>query len=453
MKQSAIIVTVIFIFGMFLINTQARAEEASTSNPYSGELGFRSTLTGDWGGARNYLANKGVIFDLTLTQIFQGILGGGKSEGAEWGARGDLTITVDTQKLGLWPGGFLTLEFEGNVSTEPPIADSVNGQTGALMPVNTNQLFPIPNGNNLKIPAWNFAQFLSPYAGLFLGKLDTIPSGDMNEFAHGKGDYQFFNTSFNFNPVVDLISPYSTIGGGLIVLPTKDPAAAIVNFSVLQTNGTADFDSIEDLSGNKLTFAGEARVKTDLFFGFTGHQLIGGGYSNETFTSLDQSLRFIIQNRSLQQKKGSWMVYYNFDQFLYETQKGSGKGVGLFGRFGASDGNPNPLHYFFSIGIGGKGIVPTRPMDSFGIGWYYIVIGHPQFTGPLATRSFFRNEQGVEAYYDLAITPWMRLTPDIQVISPAQQQVITFSGPPLPLVSKRNINTATVAGLRLKLIF
>jgi porin len=204
---------------MFLINAQGGTEEASSSNPYSGELGYRSTLTGDWGGARNCLSNKGVIFDLTLTQVFQGILGGGKTHPANWGSRGDLTITVDTQKLGLWPGGFLTLEAEGNVSTESHFFDSVNGQTGALMPVNSNQLYPKANGNNLNMSAWNVAQFLSPYAGLVLGKLDTT-SGDMNEFAHGKGDYQFFNLALNFNPVFLLIVPNSTLGGGVIVLPT-----------------------------------------------------------------------------------------------------------------------------------------------------------------------------------------------------------------------------------------
>ena len=452
MNQPTIIVAVIFLFGISLISTQAGAEEASPPTPYSGELGFRSTFTGDWGGARNYLANKGVIFDLSLTQVIQGILGGGKSEAADWGARGNFTITADTQKLGLWPGGFLMLEFEGNVSSESSFADSVNGQTGALMAVNTNQLFPFPSGNNLNAPAWNITQFLSPYFGLFLGKIDTT-SGDMNEFAHGKGDYQFFNLAFNFNPVSLLIAPYSTLGGGVIVLPTKDPAAANVNFSVLQTNGTADFDSIEDLSGNKLTFSGEARVRTNLFFGLTGHQLIGGGYSNQTFTSLSQNVLFIIQNGALEPKKGSWNFYYNFDQYLYETKKSSGQGVGLFGRFGVSDGNPNPSHYFFSIGIGGKGIVPTRPVDSFGIGWYYIVVGHPQFTSPIETRSFGRDEQGFEAYYNLAITPWMRLTPDIQVISPAQRQVVSIGGPPLSIVNQRDINTAIVAGLRLQVIF
>ena len=117
-------------------------------------------------------------------------------------------------------------------------------------------------------------------------------------------------------------------------------------------------------------------MRTD-FFGLTGHHLIGGGYSNKTFTSLDQSLRFSIENRTIEKQDGSWMVYYNFDQYLYEPQKGSGQGIGIFGRFGVSDGNPNPMHFFFSIGAGGKGIIPGRPLDRFGLGYYYIVVSNP----------------------------------------------------------------------------
>ena len=70
------------------------------------------------------------------------------------------------------------------------------------MPVNTNQLFPVAGIDNLSLPALNFTQFLSPYAGLTIGKYATITStsGDMNEFAHGKGATQFMNLAFNFNP-------------------------------------------------------------------------------------------------------------------------------------------------------------------------------------------------------------------------------------------------------------
>ena len=45
----------------------------------SGDFLRRSTLTGDWGGARNDLAAKGVTFDIRVTQITQGVGGGGKS--------------------------------------------------------------------------------------------------------------------------------------------------------------------------------------------------------------------------------------------------------------------------------------------------------------------------------------------------------------------------------------
>ncbi|HVP79954.1 MAG TPA: carbohydrate porin [Thermodesulfobacteriota bacterium] len=420
--------------------------KSSPQGPYSGDLWHRSTLTGDWFGVRNDLAAKGVTFDMSLTQVYQGILGGGKDQDWKYGGRGDFTLNADTQKLGLWPGGFLRVEVEGNFT------NSVNGLTGALNPVNTNQIFPMPTGDNLNVPNVSFMQFFSPYAGVVLGKLAllTPTSGDMNEFAHGKGDTQFMNGAFSVNPVSLLTIPYSTLGAGLIVLPTKDPHAAVVSFSVLQSNGKASTIDFDDLHSNQLTFAGEARVRTD-FFGLTGHQLIGGGYSNKTFTSLDQSLRFFIENRSIEKQDGSWMVYYNFDQYLYEPQKGSDKGVGIFGRLGASDGNPNPMHFFFSIGVGGKAIIPGRPLDQFGVGYYYMVAGHPTFTGLLGTtRSFLRNEYGFEAYYNIAITPWLKLTPDIQVIRPAQKEFVDTE---VFIPATKNVGTATVFGLRLQMVF
>jgi porin len=294
-------------------------------------------------------------------------------------------------------------------------------------------------------------QFFSPYAGVVLGKLATLTptSGDMNEFAHGKGDTQFMNMAFGVNPVILLTVPYSTLGAGLIVLPTKDPKAAIVNFMVLQGNGQASTSGFSDLYSNQLTFATEGRVKTD-FFGRTGHQLIGATYSNKSFASLDQSLRFFIENRTIEEKKGSWSAYYNFDQYLYEVKKGSDQGIGIFGRFGVSDGNPNPMRYFFSFGVGGKGIVPGRPLDQFGIGYYYIDVNNPQFTGAFATRSFLRNEYGFEAYYNIAITPWIKFTPDIQFVRPAQKEYVDTKG---SIPTRKSVDTVTVFGLRLQMVF
>jgi porin len=405
---------------------------------YSGALATRSTMTGDWGGARNELASNGITFDADLTQIEQGVVDGGKNGAWEYGGRGNLTGHLDTQKLGLWPGGFLTVELEGNW------ANTVAGKTGSLMAVNTNQLFPLPVGTNVALPNLTFAQFVSPYAGAIVGKFDTVVNGDQNEFAHGKGDGQFFNLALNINPTLLLTAPASTLGAGAIVLPTKDPDAAVVTFSVLSSTGKASTSGFDDLSSDNLSFIGEGRMRTAVS-DLTGHQLVGGSYSNKQFTQLDQRLGFLIRNARFSKQDGSWAVYYNFDQFLYELGRASERGVGLFGRFGTSDGDANPLHYFGSIGIGGKGASAERPFDRFGIGYYYLAISNPTLEiRNLGERKFLRDEWGFEAFYNVAITPWMLITPDVQVVGPGQKE---------QLDNRQHIETATVLGIRGQLIF
>ena len=216
MKTPRTIATLMFLLAIS-IGAQLGAAEAPPATPYSGDFWKRSTLTGDWGSLRNKWAEKGVTIEMTSTHVGQGVVNGGKSGAWQYGGRNNVTINLDSQKLGLWPGGFFTLEAEVNW------ASSVNTNTGALMPVNNNQLFPITPGDIFGVPAWNFTQLFSRYAGFFIGKLDTL-SGDANEFAHGKGDTQFMNMAFNFNPTAVFTVPYSTLGTGVVVLPTKDPS-------------------------------------------------------------------------------------------------------------------------------------------------------------------------------------------------------------------------------------
>jgi porin len=450
MKTSKIISPIIFWLGMFL-GAQVGAQDSSTKNPYSEDFWSRSTLTGDWGGLRTELAAKGVTLDMSITQVGQGVVGGGKNGAWKYGGRGDLVLNLDSGKLGLWPGGFFNFEMEGNW------ASSVNPKTGALMAVNTNQQYPLPPGNIFGVPAWNFAQFLSPYFSLSIGKFATITadSGDMNEFAHGKGDSNFMNMAFNVNPVV-LTVPYSSLGIGLEVLPTKDPNEAIVSFFVMSANGDPNTSGFENLNGNAVVIAAEGRVRTD-FFGLTGHQLFGTTFSNETFTSIDQRLnRDTIENNALRAKKGSWNIYYNFDQYLYEPKKGVDRGVGIFGRLGGADGNPNFMKFFGSFGVGGKGMFDSRPNDKFGLGYYFMNVHNPSIQGPLQTKKLLRDEYGFEAFYSFAIMPWALLAPDIQVVRGAQKDQVTIGQGPLglpPRLNRKSIGMGTILGLRLQLVF
>jgi len=81
----------------------AFAVEAAPPSSYSGDFLTRSTLTGDWGGARNDLAKKGLTFYLSLTQTGMSVVSGGREQGWEYAGMGNLTIHLNTQKMGLWP--------------------------------------------------------------------------------------------------------------------------------------------------------------------------------------------------------------------------------------------------------------------------------------------------------------------------------------------------------------
>jgi porin len=308
------------------------------------------------------------------------------------------------------------------------------------------------------VSAWNFTQFLSPYFGLSIGKFATITanSGDMNEFAHGKGDSNFMNMALNVNPVVAFTVPYSTLGTGLIILPTKDPKEAVVSLFLMSASGNPTNSGFGDLNDDNLLVVAEGRLRTD-FFGLTGHQLFGTTFSNKKFTSIDQRLdRDTIENGALKAEKGSWNIYYNFDQYLYEPKKGVDRGVGLFGRLGVADGNPNFMKFFSSFGMGGKGMFESRPNDKFGVGFYFMNISNPTIQGPFQTRKLLRDEYGLEAFYNIAITPWLQLTPDLQVIQGAQKDKLTLVQGPLgllPRIGRNSIGTTTVLGVRLQVIF
>ena len=110
-------------------------------------------------------------------------------------------------------------------------------------------------------------------------------------------------------------------------------------------------------------------------------------------------------------------------------------------------GDPVPMQYFYSIGVGAKGPIKSRPLDQCGIGYFYSSINNPTLQLPFTTRKFLRDEWGFEAYYNIALTPWLLLTPDVQVLGPAQKREI------VSLRDQQRIGTATVLGLRGQIIF
>jgi porin len=434
MSPRLIITTVLVLISLIGGHIASASEQTAASqtpaSPYSGSMWERAAVTGDWGGVRNDLAAKGIAVESTLTQTWQKVVDGGTNKSGEYGGRYNATIHMDFKKMGLWERAFLTVEIEGRYTEA-----SANHNTGSLMPVNMSDFFPElgEKGEQLTVPSVVYTQFLSESFGVYGGKCDLIMNGDKNEFAHGKGDTQFMNMAFNLNPALGIVAPPYAWGGGAIILPTQNPNEWVASVGAVKTLGEASTSGIDDIDNGPTTLAAETRLTTD-FFDMTGHQLVGYAHSDKSYTSLDQNpYDIIVPGFPAKKESGTWAAYYNFDQYLYEPDKGSGRGAGVFGRFGSTDGEANPVHYFASIGIGGKGICDDRPLDRFGIGYYYLWIANQEVTN----AGGFGDTKGVEAFYNIALTKWVYLTPDIQVIDP----------------SKTQVDTAVVVGARLQMVF
>jgi len=134
---------------------------------YGGDFWSRSYLTGDWGGLRSKLADRGVQFEFNVTQIFQGVASGGTNRTGRYSGLTDMVLKLDSHKLGLWPGGFLFVE------AQVPFGNTVNPYSGGILPVNTLVSMTAPAIDEIILPHLYFTQFLADWFAVVIGKLDT----------------------------------------------------------------------------------------------------------------------------------------------------------------------------------------------------------------------------------------------------------------------------------------
>ena len=110
-------------------------------NTIHGGLLKRSNLLGNPGGVRDFLVDHGFYFDAGVTQFMQGNMSGGKDDGsARFNGSADYWLTFDSGKADLWSGGAVFLHAESSWQAN----DSVNPDTGSLLPANFDATMPTP---------------------------------------------------------------------------------------------------------------------------------------------------------------------------------------------------------------------------------------------------------------------------------------------------------------------
>lgn len=411
----------------------AQAAEPAKAPPSIWE---QDTLTGDWGGARSALKDRGVTVGLNYIGETFGVLSGGIDRRTTYEGRVEFSIDADLQKLIGWTGSkthvtVYQIHNSGHnvVENTESIADPSN-----IDALSTTRLFT----------AW-FEQSFGDRVSLRVGQLAADDEFFTSDTAGG-----LINGTFGWPGILasDTLHsgpayPLAVPGARLKLTPTDDVTvlAAVFTGDPAGPNCTASDDNNPQkcnrygtaafgLDGGSL-WVGEVQYAVNQgkqAVGLPGVYKFGAWYATANFLEqhygfnasgvqvslADPTLAFNMADR------GNGGVYAIADQMVW---RGAASSVNLFVRGGAVPSDRNLVSYYVDGGVGIKGLLPGRADDTLTVGAAYAKISPAAvaldrdflaFNGPpYAVRSA---ETLLEVSYAAQLAPWWIVQPDLQYI-------------------------------------
>ncbi len=407
---------------------------AAASQPKS--IWEQETLTGDWGGARTALKDRGIDVSMTyIGEVFD-VLSGGLAQRASYQGRFDLTVDADLDKLLGWKGASASFTVFQIHSSSRNVAENVGSiaDPSNIDALQTTRLFS----------AWVQQNFFDDRVSIRVGQLGF----DLESFTSATSG-GLINGTFGWATVLaaNMISggpayPLAAPGVRVAIKPTDDITllGAILSGDPAGPNCN-DLPQVCNRYGLTFSFSGGALLVGEMQYAVNqGKQATGmpgvykAGYWHETASFPDQQFPAVMH-------EGNWGVYGVADQMVW---RGASSSLNLFLRAGMSPSDRNLISWYVDGGFGIKGPVTARPDDvlTFGVAYQKIspdAVAADRAAGLAVIRS---NEVVFELSYQAQLAPWWVLQPDIQYIVHPGGNV---PDPNNPLVPVKN---ATVIGLR-----
>jgi porin len=380
---------------------------ASQSRQQPGDSGglTRPYLTGDWGGARPALEEKGFVLDLRYTSFYQGLVEGTGKKDFEYGGKVDALIDLDFGKMGLWEGGSVRSHIEFNHG------DLAANLGGALFSTNIAMYFPVGSPNEVVATSLNYTHQFGERGSLGVGKFNPVDVYALHPFYGGWGVDRFMSVVLTAPP--SGLIPVVFMG----FLATLNTATANWTAMIADPNDRTDDYFPGDLFEDGVLLAVNATHATTMAgrgttFGITGlystaegvdYSTIGGGVVNTS------------------NKSGAYNVNVQFTHNLQETGGPNPAAWGFYLKAGIADGNPNYVKRSVILGIGGHALFFGRPQDRFGAGVYYYNLSDV-LEDTINPAAIIGDEAAFEIFYNFEVTPWLLVGPDIQYVKPARQR-------------------------------
>jgi len=365
----------------------------SAQEPSGKPLLSATQVTGDWGGARPKLEDRGVRFSLFYNHYYGHKDAGGlepTSHGRHSGSF-DFFGQLDFDTMNAIRGGEALIHVKSNRSR------NINPQIGAL-----GDPIDDADGDHAVSIAQLWYQHSSPARTLQvrLGYLDQQTILDRNAFANSE-DRQFMSTFLDNNSAIVPLA----VGPGVAVFYNATHWLSFVAAVADAKTHPRTFSFATAFDGEYYTyFETDLRAQINSASG-----PLTGNYRFGFFTDPRDRIAF-SGDRTEQRNEG---FYLSFDQVLYGESTGDDQGAGLFFRYGWRPADVNRITHFWSAGAQYKGVFPRGDQQTIGFG-VYSAIGSDLYRDQIDPT--FDRETAYEVYYTLQLRPALVLTPAVQYV-------------------------------------
>ena len=398
---SALLLTNVGIAAEELAPAQATQQEPAEKTPNWKE----DTLTGDWGGLRKSLFEKGLDIGLTHKSDFWSNVSGGIQTGSAWMGHTEVRTSLDLEKMLGWSGTSAYVHFHSDLGSKfnEKYVGGFMGIDNIEVATNTAQFFQAwlqksLMNDHLSIKAGLYALDSEFYVTDTSGVFIEPPYGMSNEIAQtGKNGPPIFPVGalairVKATSSDDRFYAMAAVMDGVPGDP-KDPRGT----HILLKDGDGTLSALE--IGYTPKTEGKPDEESEIF-----HKTAIGiwGYSYK-LDDLDSSMS---------KKHRSQGIYVLTEHTLYVEPGHPSQGLSGFARFGTASDQVNQSDWTGSLGLRYHGLIDGRDDDIAGLA---VTVNHASDHYQQLNNSE-STETDWELTYRAQINGWLALQPDVQYI-------------------------------------